>query len=264
MVSKFDHTYENLTESPRVKSREVWPFYIVCDISASMHEESFRESWGSEASPWALMNTSLQEIYTNLCKDEQASVLAHLCVVEFAGTAKTTRPLLALDNGKVPPFSKGTWTNYVDVWKLLSNQIPADLEQLRNAGHKARRSTIFMITDGNPGADQIMQREQDWKPYIDALYSKVDDKNRKPRIVAVGLGACNESVLYGLHSRKPHGVAVTANRVDQVGVLVQAVIKQIKNSIINSTQSGSFVWRTPHGMRSLCNATCVGRPSQSK
>ena len=46
---------------PVADNWEAWPFYIVCDVSSSMHDHKFSEYWGSEVSPWRRLFSEIKE-----------------------------------------------------------------------------------------------------------------------------------------------------------------------------------------------------------
>lgn len=245
--------------APVVDSWEAWPFYIVCDVSSSMHADNFVEYWGSETSPWKLMHQAIYKVVKQLNKDVDIRQQVHLAVVEFADRAKTALKLTQADRDdfRINDFSKGCLTDFAAVWKHLARMIPEDQKKLASAGFKAERPTIFFITDGNP--DIGMNREQtvnDWKQHVYAMRRTIGDEMRYPRIVAIGLGGMsNEDVLLELHSKSPHGAAVIANDINKVSVIVQAVIEQIQKSITYSALRGDFTWDVPEGMKNLCNLT---------
>ena len=249
----------SLPIAPVVDSWEAWPFYIVCDVSSSMHDNSFAKYWGSQTSPWKLMHQALPEVINELSEDDDVRQQVHLSVVEFADGAKTTLRLTcaARDGIIVPNFSKGGITDFAAVWEHLAEMIPEDQKELASTGFKSRRPTIFFITDGNPDLGRGSNRKQttnDWKQYVHVMRLAIDDERLYPRIIAIGLGGMsNENVLRELHSKNPHGAAVIANNINKVSIVVQAVIEQIENSIKDSARRGEFTWKVPEGMKNLCN-----------
>ena len=251
----------SLPIAPVVDSWEAWPFYIVCDVSSSMHDDRFAEYWGDgEVSPWRQLFSATREVVSKLSDNEEVRQQVHLSVVEFADRANTTLKLTRLDQEGllVPNFSKGGITDFAAVWKHLSKLIPEDQKELASTGFKSRRPTIFFITDGKPdlGEENRKQTTNDWKKHVYAMRRAIDDERLYPRIIAIGLGGMsNESVLWELHSKSPHGAAVIPYDINKVSVIVKAVTKQIMNSIIYSSRGGEFVWDVPEGMKNLCHLT---------
>lgn len=253
----------SIPAAPVVNSWEAWPFYIVCDVSSSMHDNNFAEYWGggseTETSPWKLMHQTLSEVVSKISEDDDVRQQVHLSVVEFADGAKTTLRLTCADRDGifVPNFSKGGITDFAAVWEHLAEMIPEDQKELASNGFKSRRPTIFFITDGNPDLGRGSNREQttnDWKQYVYVMRRAIGDERLYPRIIAIGLGGMsNENVLWELHSKNPHGAAVIANHINKVSIVVQAVIEQIENSIRDSALRGDFAWEVPEGMKNLCN-----------
>lgn len=254
--------------APVVDSWEAWPFYIVCDVSSSMHADNFAKYWGSETetsptstsptSPWRLMHQLISELVGELGEDEDVRQQVHLAVVQFADRAETILKLTRLDqNFSVENFSKGGLTDFAAVWEHLARMIPENQKELTSAGFKSERPTIFFITDGNPDIGRNRkQTVNDWKQHVYAMRRAIGDEERYPRIIAIGLGGMsNEDVLLELHSKSPHGAAVIANDINKVSIIVKAVIEQIKKSITYSVLRGDFTWDVPEGMKNLCNLT---------
>ena len=250
----------SLPIAPVVDSWEAWPFYIVCDVSSSMHDHKFSEYWGSEVSPWRRLFSATREVVSELSDNEDVRQQVHLSVVEFADRAETILKLTRLDQEGplVPNFSKGGRSDFAAVWKHLARLIPEDQKELASTGFKSRRPTIFFITDGKPdlGEENRKQTTNDWKKHVYAMRRAIGDERLYPRIIAIGLGGMsNESVLWELHSKSPHGAAVIPYDINEVSVIVEAVTKQIISSIVHSSRGGEFVWDVPEGMKNLCNLT---------
>lgn len=230
---------------------EAWPFYIVCDVSESMYGDRFQTSWGSPTSPWTKMNIELSGLIDALEEEPEASQVAHIAVVDFSAEAKSVLKLSVVSSTpSIGKLSQGTWTNYVGVWKYLSSLIPSDFAQLRAVDCAPGRPTIFFITDGNPGAQNVRQVATDWQPHVEALRRSLGAL--APRVIAIGLGDVQRQTLLELHSTEPHGAAVIAERSGEASKLVNPLVEQIKNSVRDSTTSGQFTWTPPAGMISLC------------
>ena len=257
--------------APVVESWEAWPFYIVCDVSSSMHADNFAKYWGSETektsdsetektsptSPWRLMHQLISKVVDELGEDEDVRQQVHLAVIQFADRAETILKLTRLDQIiSVENFSKGVFTDFAAVWRHLARIIPEDQKRLASTGFKSERPTIFFITDGNPDIGSRKQTVNDWKQHVYDMRRAIGDEERYPRIIAIGLGGMsNENVLLELHSKSPHGAAVIANDINKVSIIVKAVIEQIKKSITYSVLRGNFTWDVPEGMKNLCNLT---------
>ena len=217
--------------------REAWPFYIVCDVSSSMHDDRFAEYWGDgEVSPWRQLFSATREVVSKLSDNEEVRQQVHLSVVEFADRANTTLKLTRLDQEGllVPNFSKGGRSDFAAVWKHLARLIPEDQKELASTGFKSRRPTIFFITDGNPdlGEENCKQTTNDWKKHVYAMRRAIDDERLYPRIIAIGLGGMsNESVLWELRSKSPHGAALIVNDASIIRQIIeQIIVNPIENS----------------------------------
>ncbi|WP_157065817.1 vWA domain-containing protein [Actinomyces sp. oral taxon 414] len=230
---------------PVADNWEAWPFYIVCDVSSSMHDHKFSEYWGSEVSPWRRLFSATREVVSELSDNEDVRQQVHLSVVEFADRAETILKLTRLDQEGplVPNFSKGGRSDFAAVWKHLARLIPEDQKELASTGFKSRRPTIFFITDGKPdlGEENRKQTTNDWKQYVYAMRRAIGDERLYPRIIAIGLGGMsNESVLWELHSKSPHGAAVIVNDAS----IIRQIIEQIIVNPIEDSDEDSEVEAT--------------------
>jgi uncharacterized protein YegL len=231
---------------------EAWPFYIVCDVSSSMWDEAvYRDAWGAGGSPHRIITESLSLLIDEIYDDDEAQAHSHIGVVTFADVATVHLPLRHVrDNPVIRPLPKGSWTDYVGVWKLLAQVLPEDVARLRTAGFFVRRPTVFFLSDGQPGNSQVLQRTDEWKVHQDRLRSAMRDD--APRIVSIGLGGAVERVVLDVHSTDPHGAACIAERGSFISDLVKPVVRQMTRSIRTSTRKGAFDFQVPPGMVDLC------------
>lgn len=176
--------------APVADSRRAWPFYIVCDVSSSMHDDMFAKCWGSSASPWILMRRAVFEVVHELSMDEDIRQSVHLAIVQFADKAETILKLTRLDQTDltIREFSKGKLTDFAAVWKHLARMLPEDQKELASAGFKSERPTIFFITDGIPdtGKPDTGKREQAVnEQYMCAMRQAIGDERLYPRVIVI-------------------------------------------------------------------------------
>lgn len=227
-------------------SRDAWPFFIVVDASESM---TWEDSEGVK--PLDSACAGLDELLYGIEQDVEAAQNVWFEIITFADKA---RQHVALGKAEalpvVPEIEGGTWTNYVAAWKMVSTHVVNGCQRLVSEGYEVARPVIFFITDGNPGGVNTVQTKTDWMPYITEMNRVLGDK--APRIVALGVGRVNREVLLSLHSEDPHGAAAVAEPGYSTSSLITAALRQIKNSVVNSTTRGQFIWETPEGLENLC------------
>lgn len=238
----------------RGATRDAMPFYIVCDISSSMWDEEYADTWDDGVSPWQRMTQELNKLLEHLEEHDDSRDVAHVSVVEFADRASVKLELTKISDGpNLDALSKGTWTNFVGVWQLLSEVVVRDIQQLREDRYRPFRPTIFFITDANPGSVGRPQTRDDWgKPY-DELFASLQGLNIAPRVVSIGFGSVDDEVLLQLHSENPHGAAIKFSHVGGTNEIIGKFIEQMRKSIQNSAVSGNFIFDVPAGMESLCS-----------
>lgn len=148
---------------------QVLPFYLVCDVSASMHGEEI-----------AALNDAVREIHTEISENINVRGKAWLCLIGFASRAHVVLPLTRFDEVEtIDTFTAGGGTNYAETFELLYATINRDLEALRADGHQVFRPAVFFLTDGYPSDD-------DWyEPH--ARLTDPEWKNH-PEILSFGFG----------------------------------------------------------------------------
>ena len=231
----------------RGAARRVWQFYVVCDVSESMWDE---QRWRNGDSPLDVMNTSLSLMLESLNDHHEAAAIGRISIITFHETAATHYPLTRIDEPDVMrPLPRGSWTNYLDVWKHLHHRIDADLAALRAEGLSPKRPVVFFVTDGNAGALGAPQPIDMWKPLHDQLCAPTFAE--RPLIVALGMGDVDTSTVLAIRSTDPSGPACRARHGEPASTLLDAIIKVVIDSIGKSAASGTFRFNVPPGMTRL-------------
>lgn len=229
-------------------SRDAWPFFIVIDASESM---SRPDPMGTR--PLDSAYEGLSALLDGIHDDVEALQNSWFEVITFAGDAQRHLDLVkAEDLPEVAPLEAGHWTNYTAAWEMIGARTLTGYRKLVNEGYKVARPVIFFITDGNPGGQNIKQTEADWAHHITRMNEALGDK--APRIIALGVGHVNRTILLSLHSKRPHGAAAVAKPGHSTTSLMTAALEQIKNTVRDSAVRGRFVWESPEGMENLCHA----------
>jgi uncharacterized protein YegL len=196
------------------------------------------------------MNESLALMVDDLADDPEAQAIGHLAIVTFADEAKTHYPLTHMEKtGVVDVLPRGGWTNYVGAWDHMLRQLGDDIRQLEDSGHRIITPTIFFISDGQPGGQDIKQPTAEWKRYHDKLFT--DLGSHKPRIVALGMGGVREDTILAVRSVDPAGPACIAEPGALASDLLKSMMREVLASIRTSAARGEFVFTVPPGMRRI-------------
>ena len=230
-----------------------WPFYIVCDVSQSMHRKL--DGSESELTPYEAMQEALLEL-VDFCVDHvEAADIAHLGVLTFADETEIIRDLRKLSDGpEVGRLPKGTYTNYVKLFTKLSEVVVADIRRLEIRQLKVKRPVIFFITDGHPEVNGRPQPRESWQEPLRRLQAITATRAGRSglRIAMVALGFdgtdCGNLRLIA----QPPGIACIAEAgVASPHELMSNLLTSILNSVTLSVAEGELVFIPPRGMK-LC------------
>ena len=172
-------TSQNLSEAqvPQPKGRKVYPFYFVVDESGSM-----------TGAPIDAVNRSVQMLYKKMTANPVQSGQLHVSFIGFNEVATEIMPLADFSSvSGAPQFEAQGGTRFGEVFDLLSQAIPRDLNALESMGFRFSRPIVFFITDGNPQDDGVWQ----------SAYKKLTDVNFRfhPKVVSFGVGEVLETTL---------------------------------------------------------------------
>jgi uncharacterized protein YegL len=231
--------------------RVAWPFYIVCDVSESMHRR--RRGHESEVTPYEAMHEGLLEL-VNFAEDEvQVADIAHLGLVTFADDTNVVLPLRKMSDGfGIEPLPKGTFTDYAKLFTTLSDVIASDISELERRNIKVKRPAVFFITDGRPEVKGKPQSPESWQEPLRRLHALTAPRSRGRdlpiAVVALGFGGA-ECANLRLVAQKP-GIACIADAgVAAPHELMLDLLTSILNSITNSAEEGDLVFTPPRGMK---------------
>lgn len=229
-----------MEQNVRDRKPDAWMFYVVCDVSGSMHTP---RSDGS-VTPWQVMFDGLGDILFELNESPTARDICHMSVVAFSDSVEEVLPLTSLRCGDIyiPGLPKGGWTNYHAIFSWLNNAIPRDYERM-SADHRVKRPAIYFITDGWPEVDNKMQQDSLWGKPLRQLQAY----KSRPIITALGLGKAKKSSLCLIRSAP--GEAWVADTDAVPAHLLSAIMDQIIQSVVRSSSSEGFVFDPPRGMK---------------
>jgi uncharacterized protein YegL len=230
-----------------------WPFYLVCDVSQSMHRKP--DGAQSELTPYEAMHEALLEL-VDFCLDHvEAADIAHLGVVTFADDTKIIRDLRKLSDGpEVEQLPKGIYTNYVKVFTKLCDVVAADIRRLESRQLRVKRPVVFFITDGHPEVNGRPQPRESWQEPLRRLQaltaSRPGGSGLPIAMVALGFEGTDCGNLR-LIARSPGIACIAEAGVASPHELMSNLLTSILNSVTMSVAEGDLVFIPPRGMK-LC------------
>jgi len=233
--------------------KKVFPFYVVCDVSRSMWDESFHP--GRPITPFMQVEMSIPALIDTLEQDPVTYDTAHIAIVTFGDKPEIALPLTALNEpdprkqSVIKALTKQYATNYSAVFELLLYQVLRDLEDITTAGNRYYRPVIYFITDGNPQVNGIVQPLEEWLPKREMLSTWIPPESR-PTIIALGLGDASPENICRIRSEQPKGVACIA-KGGTADELLKEIINSVVSSIGSSVRMGEIQFRVPRDMQRL-------------
>lgn len=226
----------------------VWPFYIVCDTSQSMHK-------GKEPNAYSAMMQALVALVDFSQDDVEAADIAFLSIITFSDDTQIAVPLQQLGGGfVVPDLHKGIFTNYARAFEVTATTMERDLEHLESMDATVKRPTVFFITDGRPEMNGQCQPPSEWEPSLQRLQRVAATRGAGERvpvaIVAMGFQGAVGDVLRQV-SQSPGVACIADPHTDTADLLMTKLLKSILQSISRSVAHDDLVFTPPAGMR-LC------------
>lgn len=236
----------------RSGERAAWPFYIVCDVSASMHGKPIDRP--DEPTPYEAMLESLHELVDFAEENVQAADLAHLGLLTFADDAEVVLPIRRVRDGiSLETLPKGNFTNYEKVFAKLADVVDADIKRLQSSNLTVKRPAVFFITDGWPEVDGRPQPRELWEPPLRKLHALAAPRDRRDvpvAVVALGFEGADVGNLR-LIAQAPGVACIAEAGVASPYELMSSLFTAILVSVTKSTAEGDLVFSPPRGMK-LC------------
>jgi len=197
---------------------QVLSFYILCDVSTSMHGP------GIDA-----VNKSIEEMHAQLLEDPVISDKVRLAMLTFSSQAQVELSLKRPSEiATMPQLSASGVTNYSRALELVSHEIETDIAALSST-HRPLRPVVFIISDGDP-------TDKTWIQGFDKL---VDSSNPyAPRVVIFPCGF-ETSVLSSGFAQLTKGPAPHIWPIDPNRALEDAVREAIHSVTRTIVQTAS-------------------------
>jgi uncharacterized protein YegL len=123
----------------------VMPFYLVCDVSYSMHNEM------------TALHDGITRLWDAIVDEPLLDDVARVCIMSFSDEAKVLVSLSQMSDCEgMPKFEYERLTNYGAAFRALAATMVADYAALRGAGFRVYRPCVYFLTDGMP-------TDHDWR-----------------------------------------------------------------------------------------------------
>lgn len=157
----------------------VWPFYILCDESASMSGAAIKA-----------VNDGLQKIWSELIKSPAVADKAWVSVISFSDTAKVLVPLTDLQLlSSMPGCVARGQANYGNAFRKLKQVMERDEQNLRNDGFVTNiRPIVVFMSRGEPV-------DEDWREAHTELINGSSLPFSRPHIVSFGIGSADGQTI---------------------------------------------------------------------
>lgn len=176
----------------RDDSLKLLPFYLLCDVSASM------------AGVMDEVNRILPELTQALEDDPIICDKVRFGVIDFSDDARLVLPLCnLLDQDTLPALSCRGGTNYGAAFDFLRMQLEQDVNTLKADQYQVHRPAVFFVSDGSP-----TDSEAAWR----ASYANLTQYDKKsdvgfafyPNIIPFGIEGADPAILQQLiHPTEP-------------------------------------------------------------
>jgi uncharacterized protein YegL len=158
-----------------VTGRQVLPFYLVCDESASMSGE-----------PIDSINSALKDLHTEIGSNPVVADKTQFAIIGFSDDAEVLLPLSDLSTiMDLPTLVTRQSTSFGAAFDLLRHTIETDVARLKQDGNRVYRPVVFFLTDG--------YATDDWKTQYEAVTDP--SWSTRPNILAFGIGDADAATI---------------------------------------------------------------------
>jgi uncharacterized protein YegL len=201
--------------------QSVMPFYLICDVSASMWQEM------------TALHSGVMRLWQAIVQQPVLNDVARICVMTFSDDARVVVALTKMSElpDGMPKFAYENQTQYGAAFRMLARAIAADYAELKRNGHRVYQPCIYFLTDGEP-------TDGNWRQ---ALREMVSDRamarmGSHPIIVPFGFRDATNSTLRRL--AYPPGVSRWYHASSStIETALEELLGIIKNSVLASGYS---------------------------
>lgn len=154
-------------------------FYIVADVSYSMHESGALIS----------ANTLLKEVHDAIVAEPVIADVVRLGVIDFSDGAQVLLRLGDLrDVTTIPELKARGGTSFAAAFRQLRQEIERDIRALKADNYRVFRPAVFFITDGQP---------TDNAATLQAAFADLTAKafDYRPNVIPFGVGDATKASM---------------------------------------------------------------------
>jgi len=210
---------ETVAERSGVEEGQViMPFYLVCDVSASMTPDMHA------------LNDGIRRLRRAIVGQPQVDDVAQIGIITFSSTAQVVLPLARMSEEQMPTLQSQATTDYGGAFRLLAQTIQQDVARLKAQRLKVYRPCAYFLTDGLP-TDRSWQQT-----FVSTLtYDKAAGTGMKghPLFIPFGFRDASEDVLNKLAYPPDKGKWYHA-KTHNIEEALTGILTMIMNSVISS------------------------------
>ncbi len=209
-------------ENANAEGQIIMPFYILCDISASM---------GNDMGD---LNTALATLHKQLLDEPIINDLVMMSVITFNHGAHTAVNLAAPEDITLPRLSASGGTDFSPPLREFHQAFQADRARLKLEGKRVYRPCVYFLTDGEPNNDS-------YKQTFASLLAK-ENNPAYPYVCAFGFRDATPTTLESLAypnfgEQNKHGRYFIAKQGQAVTDLLSAMVGVLAQSMLQSARS---------------------------
>jgi uncharacterized protein YegL len=210
---------ETVAERSEVEEGQVvMPFYLICDVSASMTRDI------------PALNEGIRKLRRAIVAQPQVDDVAQVGIITFSSSAQVVLPLAQMSEEQMPTLRSQGSTNYGAAFQLLAQTIRQDVARLKAQRLKVYRPCAYFLTDGQPTDGSWLQT------FGSALtYNKAAGTGMKghPLFVPFGFRDASEDVLKKL-AYPPEKARYFHTKTHNIEEALTGILDLIMKSVISS------------------------------
>ena len=196
----------------------VMPFYLLCDVSASMTNDM------------PALNEGIRRLRRAIVAQPQVDDVAQIGIIEFSCTARVVLPLSQMSEEQMPTLRAQATTDYGAAFRLLAQTIQQDIARLKAQRLRVYRPCAYFLTDGLPTDSSWLQTFASTLTYDRATGTGMTGH---PLFIPFGFRAASADVLNKLAYPPDKGQWYHA-KTHNIEEALTGILNMIMTSVISS------------------------------
>jgi uncharacterized protein YegL len=196
----------------------IMPFYLVCDVSASMTKDM------------DALNQGIRKLRRAIVAQPQVDDVAQIGIITFSASAQVALPLSQMSEEQMPTLRAQSSTDYGGAFRLLAQTIQQDTARLKAQGLKVYRPCAFFLTDGLPTDKSWLQTFTSTLTYDQGTRAGMKGH---PLFIPFGFRDASEDVLNKL-AYPPNKGKWFHSKTHDIEEALTGILDVIMNSVISS------------------------------